>query len=521
MQTGKSVLKKSGGVALAVMMALSGAAVSCQAAFAMEKAPNVQTPNVLVIIGDDMGVETLKSFGVDKNAPTTKNLDSLAANGVSFDNFWSQSVCSPTRATILTGRYGFRTEIGGPIGGPGVYGPLPSLLPKPEGASTEAARRGPPAGGKGGNGANAGNASGGKAGNGGPPKQKQALSNSEFTLPMAFDVNESLGYKTAAIGKWHLADTKNGWLDHPTNTGFDHFSGLMGGFPEGYFSWIEVTDGKAVPTTGYTPINKVDNSIKWIKEQENNPWFLWLAFNLPHDPIHLPPTDLLQADHSDLNPKDDPKLKGRPYFDAMVEAMDSEIGRLLEGIDPAVLENTYVIFLGDNGTERGVIGAPFDAEHSKGTLYQGGINVPMIISGPGVVKGERSTALVNSVDLFATVLDMTGISVEKTVPAGVKLDSVSVMPYLSAPQKASVREFAFADYFGYDARSDTFSGDFTIRNSSHKLIKFKTGKDELYNLSVDPYEKVNLLGDKLSTADQKQYNELIKMSTDLRADASF
>ena len=465
-------------------------------------------PNILVIIGDDMGVETLKSYGVTSNTPQTKNLDSLAANGVSFDNFWSQPVCSPTRATILTGRYGFRTGVGQPVGRND--GPKPPVLTAPDWAHAEAhppkKRKRPPRTNK-----NIPVVTGKRSANSTP-----TLTNSEFTLPMAFDLNKSLGYRTAAIGKWHLADRYNGWMDHPNLTGFDHFSGLMGGGPEGYFSWIEVTNGKAVPKTGYTPVHKINHSIDWIKEQGDSPWFLWLAFNLPHEPWHLPLDELLPENRSGLDPKKDPGKNLREHFEAMIEAMDTEIGRLLDSIDPDVLDNTYVIFLGDNGTEKSVIGEPFSKFRGKGSLYQGGINVPLIISGPGVKKGERCKALVNSTDLFATIMEMAGISMKDTVPSDIELDSVSALPFLADPGKESMRDFAYADLFG--ERRGRPIDMFTIRNKTHKLITFKKGKkkgEELYNLIDDPYEKNNLLKGKLSDNDNGQYEMLKKQYTDL------
>ena len=162
-------------------------------------------PNILLLIGDDMGVETLASYGVGENPPTTAALDELADQGVRFTNFWSQPICSPTRATMLTGRYGFRTGIGRPTS----LGPhLPDPPAKPEWAPYER-----PITVRGGNAA------------------PLYLLPEEFSLPMAFKANADPGYATAAIGKWHLADVPNGWIDHPNLVGFDHFSGLITGKP--------------------------------------------------------------------------------------------------------------------------------------------------------------------------------------------------------------------------------------------------------------------------------------------------
>ena len=143
----------------------------------------------------------------------------------------------------------------------------------------------------------------------------------------------------------------------------------------------------------------------------------WVAFNAPHTPFHIPPTNL----HSyGANPATN-LLKYR----AAVEAMDTEIGRLLLSVNAAT---TDIIFIGDNGTPGQVIQAPYDAAHAKDTLYEGGIRVPLIIKGPSVVSGGRtSNALVHAVDLFSTMLELAGVP----LPTTVTLDSKSLIPILS------------------------------------------------------------------------------------------
>ena len=111
------------------------------------------------------------------------------------------------------------------------------------------------------------------------------------------------------------------------------------------------------------------------------------GFTLPYTPLHLPPEELWQSDHSELDPAADPAENPLPYFHAMIEAMDSEIGRLLASIDPAVLDNTYVIFLGDNGTPGATVTEPFRPGRAKASVYQGGVNVPLIVKGPRAASG--------------------------------------------------------------------------------------------------------------------------------------
>ena len=432
-------------------------------------------PNILLIIGDDMGVETVASYGVGENPPMTTHLDDLASNGVRFTNFWAQPVCSPTRATIVTGRYGFRTGIGRPVTN---RGPLPEPPQIPDWAlpyvNTEA---------------------GGGMGMGADDLQslpRHGLGVDEYTLTHAFDANGHLGYSTAAIGKWHLADADNGWQDHAIRIGFDYFSGGLTGGVESYFAWTEVVDGEVTGVTGYAPTDKVDEAIAWIGTQGDRPWFMWMGFNLPHTPLHTPPDD---ARHGNSNSQ----------YGAMIEAMDTQIGRLLASIAPDVLENTYVLFLGDNGTQSGNVTAPFQDGRAKGTVYQGGVNVPFIVTGPGVQRGAVSEALVNSTDLFVTIMELAGIDPAETIPASVTHDSVSFLETLSDPT-ASPRDWVYADEFfgGYEGVE---TADYAIRDERYKLMRFE-GVEEFYDLRADPYEHHDLLGGALSVEQRAAYAAL-------------
>ena len=445
-------------------------------------------PNILLLIGDDMGVETLASYGVGENPPTTAALDELADQGVRFTNFWSQPICSPTRATMLTGRYGFRTGIGRPTS----LGPhLPDPPAKPEWAPYER-----PITVRGGNAA------------------PLYLLPEEFSLPMAFKANADPGYATAAIGKWHLADVPNGWIDHPNLVGFDHFSGLITGETASFFSWIKVVDGEVAGTTGYTPVDKADDAIRWIEARGNDPWFLWFAFNLPHVPLHLPPEETWQSDYSHLDPESVPDDMLSAYFAAMTEAMDTQIGRILSSLDPDVRKNTYVIFLGDNGTPSAHVSPPFRPGRAKGSVYEGGVNVPFIVTGPGVARGAVSEVLVNSTDLFVTIMEMAGIDPAEAVPDEVTHDSVSFFHALSNPDAPSRRGWLYADRFN-DGLAGVASGDYAMRDRRYKLVRFR-GEEEFYDLREDPYEYVNLMAGELSREEQAAYHSLNEQILTLR-----
>lgn len=463
----------------------------CTFALTAAAADEQRRPNILLIIADDMGNETLSCYGWSDKPARTPTLDSLCAGGVRFDNFWSQATCSPTRATVITGRYATRTGVGRPTGDSEAMGYFPQTLPKPAGASAEPTPRGRPA----------------------ADAESYGLPLNEFTLPMAFKVNPQLGYSTAAIGKWHLSDRRNGWEQHPNIVGFDHFAGLIRGFPDSYFTWNKVVNGEWSKETGYAPDDKTNDAIAWIADRGDEPWFLWMAFTLPHTPNHLPPEHLWRSDWSHIDPAATPNPGDIDYFNAMLEALDVEIERLLDSMSDDVRDNTYIIFMGDNGTGRRSVRPPVVPDRAKGSVYQGGVNVPLIVTGPGVVSGA-SAALVNSTDIFLTILEMAGIDAADTVPENTVLDSVSVMPYLSDPGAESIREFAYADAF-----AGNFAGipgaRYAVRNSEYKLVRGGDGF-EFYNLASDPFEKVNLLARELDEKEQAQYDALTAIAGEIR-----
>lgn len=462
---------------------------------------STQPPNILLLIGDDMGNETLSCYGWSKNPAKTPTLDDLCNDGVRFDNYWTQAACSPTRATMITGRYGFRTGVGRPTGDRDAMGYFPELLPKPESAAAEVGR-------------GAGSGPGGGRQGAAERPEDWGLPLTEFALPMAFKVNKQLGYSTAAIGKWHLSDRRNGWEDHPNIVGFDHFAGLIRGFPDSYFTWNKVIDGEWSGQTGYAPDDKTDDAINWITEQGEKPWFLWMAFTLPHTPMHLPPENRRHNDYSHIDPQANPRDAGLEIANAMLEALDIEIERILAAIPADVRDNTYVIFMGDNGTGRNAVRPPVLPGKSKGGMYQGGLNVPLFVVGPGVAQGS-SDALVNSADMFATIMELAGIDQAETVPDQVVIDSVSFAPYLKDPSLKSRRDFAYADVF-----AGNFAGvakaDFAIRNDRFKLIR-RNDEFEFYDLQEDPFEVQNLNAAKLGRTQQLQYDTLLVRVTELRA----
>jgi arylsulfatase A-like enzyme len=396
-------------------------------------------PNIVVIIADDLGVDLVRSYGESPEAPCTTHMDLLASQGLLFRNCWANPVCSPARAALLTGRYGVRTGIG------------KALMTNEPG-----------------------------------------LSLAETTLPEILQA-----YQSAAVGKWHLSG--NSGLLHPNETGFDHFAGFMNAELINYFNWPKVVDGVSSQSTTYSTIDITNEAIASMSTMQE-PWFLYVAYNAPHTPIHVPPAELCENNLcpgqycSNLTGSSDEMEKAR----AMVESLDSEIGRLLATLD-TVDPNAYVFLLSDNGTGRPVSIAPFLPAHAKATAYEGGVNVPLIVRGPGVATGECD-ALVSIVDLYATIADIAGVP-------SVAEDSVSFVPCLANPS-ASPRPDVYTELFTPTGGGPLYADHLrAAREARYKLIREVGHADEFYDLLLDPFESTNLLPT-LNTNEQAAFDAL-------------
>lgn len=446
-------------------------------------------PNILVLIADDAGVEQFASFGIGSAPAPTPHLDALAARGMRFSTVWAQPLCSPTRATLLAGRYAFRTGVGFATSGAGVTGDypeppepfagaLPELLENLDRVREISARIRPVD----------------------SPASSYGLGRDEIALPQA--LRDTAGYATAAIGKWHLADTRNGWLEHPGNAGFEHYSVTMRNQPESYFSWWENVNGTMEHRTGYTPQRKVDDALAWLADRDDRPWFLWMAFSLPHYPQHLPAV-------SGIDAPGDAADDHRATLDVMLARLDEEIGRLFAGIGDEVLDNTVVVFVSDNGTTGESIDPPFHPDRGKFTLYEGGLRVPLVFAGPGVPSGVSSEALVNTTDVYATIIELAGASLPDDRP----LDSVSLTPYFANPGRESIRTYQFAEHFHSEYGAG--AGEYAIGDGDNKLIGRRAGR-ELYDLGADLSESNDLLADGVSEAEREIVDRLEAIVEDLR-----
>lgn len=387
-----------------------------------------QSPhNVLVLVADDLGPEMLGCYGGASPA-TTPVLDQLASRGLRFNRAYATPLCSPTRAALLTGRYGFRTGV------------TSSLYPRQPG-----------------------------------------LPLAELTLPEALTL---IATPSAYIGKWHLGDA-HGDLS-PNAAGWPHFAGfLQGGLPS-YFAWPRVVDGVPATSTTYATSQQVDDALAWIGTQ-TKPWLAMVAFAAPHSPFHAPPAHLHTENLEGL----DPGEQQRAFYRAMVQAMDTEIGRLLAGLGPA-RTNTVVVFLGDNGTPQEVTRTAFGPPRQKGTLYEGGVRVPLIVQGPAVTATNPACdELVGVADLFPTLLELRGASLAALLPPGVPYDGVSILPLLRG-QPGPVRPSVYTEI----TRAGLGDG-WAMVQANHKFLRFTGGgaspHDELYDLAADPTERLDLL----------------------------
>lgn len=460
------------------------------------------SPNILFIIMDDVGIDQMQVFGYGgATPPATPNIDQLAQSGIRFHNTWAMPTCSTSRSVFFTGRMPVRTNVYGALG--------PNDL------------------------------------------ANSMVSPYEMTAPKLL---KKKGYRSALFGKFHLALQANNaaGLAMPRDLGWDYFSGWLdetgdpssidtsagGVSPEGAWSCGFVPDekhggadfgacytgngacgelsktGSNAPAPGrlcrdqggvfdpgkscqsprpdyvdfsilnghyvsplvinhehgdveqvppedprsrrYRAQAVVDDAIDWIgKHDSGEPWMATVSFASVHTPVMQPPADELQTGNDLVENLDCGNLVAqRALTNLMIESMDTEVGRLLADTGVAtraangaliydpMQSDTMVIVVGDNGTLGSVVKLPFDASRAKGTAYQTGVWVPLIVAGPLVNSPDRIvSSMVNVADLFALFGEIAGIDAHKAVPR--PIDSVAMLPYLTKPDQASLRSTNF------------------------------------------------------------------------------
>tara|TARA_B100000212_G_scaffold290918_1_gene232495 strand:- start:446 stop:1849 length:1404 start_codon:yes stop_codon:yes gene_type:complete len=394
-------------------------------------------PNIIIIISDDQGYADVGFHG--SKEIFTPNIDRIAKNGVVFSQgYVSYAVCSPSRAGLITGRYQNR------------FGYTRNILLAPK-------------------------------------DSLMGLPISEQTLP---EVLNNVDYKTKAIGKWHLGAHES---LVPEKRGFDEFFGfLIGGhryFPDdltlndlteasrqmdGYITRI-YDNGKRINTKKYLTEELSDNAVKFIEDNSEDPFFLYLSYNAPHTPLQATETDLERNNHIDVE-------KRRTYA-AMVSSMDDGVGLILDKLEEKnISENTIVVFFSDNG---GVEWYNFSDNGPlrgiKGDFFEGGIRVPFTMQWPKKIKpGTNYNKPIIALDVFATVV--SAASAEKFIKNNI--DGVNLIPFINGDVNGSPHDYLF--WKNPDKDIDV------IRDNRYKYIRVKDD-EYIFDLDNDLSEENNII----------------------------
>lgn len=413
-------------------------------------------PNLVVILADDLGAVDLGCYGADLHE--TPRLDGLATESVLFRQAYASApVCSPTRAALMTGKHPARVGI--TIWAEGSLG--------------------------------------------GPQNRKLLQGESKHDLPptemtLAERLHEA-GYATGLVGKWHLGDG-----DHaPETQGFDvNIGGTRWGAPQSFF-WPFKGSGRFGAEFRYLPglpLGKpgdyltdklTDAALAFIDSAGKQPFFLFLAHHSPHTPIEAP-QPLVERFQAKL--RLDLKHQHAAYA-AMVKNLDENIGRVLDHLKQrGLLENTIVVFTSDNGgyigiDRKGGFTAPctnnFPLRSGKGSLYEGGIRVPLLVRWPGAKAGER-TLPVTTCDLFFSLLAAAGLSPGADLPR----DGIDLSGVVRDAQTTVNRETLYWHYPHYYETTTPVSA---VRAGNWKLLEyFEDGRRELFQLRDDPTEMQDL-----------------------------
>ena len=397
-------------------------------------APAAQ-PNIIFVLTDDLGWTDLGCFG--STYYETPNIDRLASQGMRFTDAYSAcTVCSPTRASVLTGQYPARLHITDWIAG--------------------------------------------------HKRPFARLSVPDWTMQLSTDIPnvarvlKSAGYATASIGKWHLGPEAC-W---PDKQGFDlNVGGCDKGQPPSYFSPYKIPTLTEGPEGEFLGDRLTSEALKFIESNKDKPFFLYL----PHYAVHTP----LMAKKEVVEKYKDKQDKTAPHhnavYAALIESVDDSVGRLMKKLEELKLgENTVIVFTSDNG---GLLGSTSNVplRAGKGSAYEGGVRVPLIVKWPGVTQpGSVDHTPVISADTFPTLLAMTGAS----APKSHTVDGESIEPLLRQSGTLK-RDAIYWHYPHYHPGGATPYG--AVREGDFRLVEFyEDGRFELYNLKDDIGETQDL-----------------------------
>jgi arylsulfatase A-like enzyme len=446
-------------------------------------------PNVVLFLVDDMGWIDSGAYG--SKYYETPNIDRLAQHAMRFTDAYATPLCSPTRASILTGKYSSRHGILIPSGHLPPQGPGFKFLPDEAPANRPMIS----------------------------PISKNYLEPSEYTVAEAL---RDAGWKTAHVGKWHLGLTEPHW---PEKQGFEvavHAHPDAG--PASYFSPYNFAKFQSYsngPAGEYITDRLTDEAIHFIWTNRDQPFLL----HLWHHGVHGPWGHKEEYTKGFASKRDPRGKQGNPIMASMLKSIDESLGRVLKTLDDLKLtDNTIFIFFSDNGGNThsntpedrktaATQGGPKRAAQQedwkkwagdlpptnndplrdgKGTLYEGGTRVPLMVMWPGKIPAGKSTeAIVHAVDLYPTILDLVGVKPN----ASHVIDGTSLAPVLRDP-KAKLPRDAIFNYF--PTGNPRKPGGVWVRQGDWKLIRwFETMSDfpsihELYNLREDLGERKNL-----------------------------
>ncbi|WP_309383946.1 sulfatase [Cerasicoccus frondis] len=438
---------------------------------------NDARPNIILVFMDDLGWRDLGCYG--STFYETPRLDAFAQEGVRFtDAYASSPVCSPSRASILTGRYPARVGVTQYIGGfsEGKLCDVPYF---------------------------------------------QCLPHSERTIA---SILKDVGYQTWHVGKWHLGGNRTA----PETHGFDvNLGGGEKGHPyKGYFSPYELPNLEDGPAGEYLTDRLTDEAIRLIESAQADdaaPFFLNFWHYAVHTPIESPPelvekyqakakamgldqVDALEpgeafpCSHKKNQRVMRRRIQSDPDYAAMIENMDTNFGRLLDALErTGQAENTIIVYTSDNGGLATAEGSPTSnapLAEGKGWMYEGGTREPLMVRWPGkIAAGQCTQEPVTSPDVFCTLLDAAGVEPEHRAP----IDGASFMPLLQG--EAFERGPIFWHYPHYSNQGGT--PGCSMRHGDYKLIEFfEDGNLELYNLRSDIAEEHNLADAQPETVQQ-------------------
>jgi arylsulfatase A-like enzyme len=410
-----------------------------------------ERPHIILMLADDLGWADVSYHGGNISTP---NIDSLAKRGTQLDQFYVLPICSPTRSALMTGRYPIRLGLQCGVVRPWATHGLPL---------------------------------------------------DEKTLPQGL---KQVGYTTSIVGKWHLGHALPEQL--PLQRGFDHHYGHYNGaldyfthLRDGGLDWHR--DGQPNFDEGYTTDLIGQEAARIIQNHNpDQPLFLYVPFNAPHDPLQAPQDQLDRNKHI--------KEERRQLFAGMVTSMDDAVGRIVGAANQRLpKDNTLIIFCSDNG------GIPQNGSNGplragKSTLYEGGVRVTSIMAWDGTIKaGSIVNEPLHMVDIYPTLMGLTGSKPQQTKPLDGKDAWATIIGEKKSPHKfilINVTPFAGAIRMG----------DWKLVHNGQTVGSATTAMGEeqweLFNLKQDPFEKNNLIDEQ-----PKVFQRLKKKLAELKGDA--